>query len=81
MTTTELFTGLLATLCQAGHFDSNLNIWNLGSEQGYHERCCVFLKQKQNCAGFGQDRVNFLHSSCMGLCFGFVLKTVLIIQG
>ena len=32
------------------------------------------------CAGFDWSRVNFLHRSYMGLCFGFVLETVLIIQ-
>lgn len=35
----------------------------------------------EQCTGFDWDRVNFLHSSCMELCLGFVLKIVLIIQG
>ena len=48
MTTTELLTGLLATLCQAGHFDCALNIKNPWPEQGYHGRCCVSLKEKLN---------------------------------
>lgn len=27
------------------------------------------------------DRVHFLHPTCYGLCFGFVLKTLLVMQG
>lgn len=33
------------------------------------------------CVGFGWDRLHFLQSSCMVLCFIFVLKIVLIIWG
>lgn len=33
------------------------------------------------CAHFGWDGVNFLHSNWSGLCFCFVLETVLLTQG
>lgn len=33
------------------------------------------------CAGFGRDRVNFLHISQHGAMFGFVLETLFITQG
>lgn len=42
-----------------------------------HER--VSEEQKSS-AGFGWCRINILHSSWCGLCFGFVMKRVLIMQ-
>lgn len=37
--------------------------------------------QASRCIGAGWGTVNFLHSSWMGRCYGFVLKAVLITQG
>lgn len=41
--------------------------------------CAIFVIPK--CIGFGWSKVNFLHSSYYGLCFVFVLKAVLVMQG
>lgn len=46
MTTTELLTGFLATLCQAGHFDFTLNIKNLCHWAGILWQMLCVIKRK-----------------------------------
>lgn len=39
-----------------------------------------FLFLFPQCPGFSWDRINFLHSSWYGVCFGFLIKTLVIMH-